>query len=40
MVKEDRPEGVQSPMKAKACATTSMEMNRIALKSRYWEAFI
>ena len=40
MVQEDRPEGVQSPMKAKACATALMETNRIALKSHYWAAFI
>ena len=40
MVQEDRPEGVQSPMKAKAFATASMETNRIALKSHYWAAFI
>ena len=40
IVQGNRPEGVQSPMKAKACGTASMEMNRIALKSRYWAAFI
>ena len=40
MVQGNRPEGVQSPMKAKACATASMEMNKIALKSRYWAVFI
>ena len=37
---EDRPEGVQSPMKAIACATAPMEASRIALNSCYWAASI
>ena len=40
MVQGNRPEGVQSPMNAKACASASIGMNRMALGSRYWAAFI